>query len=110
MTKPRLSIKRANRVAVHELKNKLRERGYDVGRSNRGIFNRAVVHAVVKFQNDNKLEPTGIVDDAVWTALDKKAHAKKKAPAKKAEATKKAPAKKTPAKKTPTKKTTAKKK
>ena len=104
MTKPRLSIKRANRVAVHELKNKLRERGYDVGRSNRGIFNRAVVHAVVKFQNDNKLEPTGIVDDAVWTALDKKA------PAKKAEATKKAPAKKTPAKKTPAKKTTAKKK
>ena len=88
MTKPRLSIKRANRVAVHELKNKLRERGYDVGRSNRGIFNRAVVHAVVKFQNDNKLEPTGIVDDAVWTALDKKAPAKK-APAKKTTAKKK---------------------
>jgi peptidoglycan hydrolase-like protein with peptidoglycan-binding domain len=102
MTKPILSNKRANRVAVIELKDKLREKGYDAGRSNKGQFSRPVLHAVVQFQNDNKLDPTGIVDEATWAALDGKP--KKKAPAKKA------PAKKPEAKKAPAKKPAAKKK
>ena len=55
MTKPRLSNKRANRVAVIALKEQLRERGYDVGRSNKGMFSKAVLRGVVAFQKDNKL-------------------------------------------------------
>jgi peptidoglycan hydrolase-like protein with peptidoglycan-binding domain len=106
MSKPLLSNKRANRVAVLELKDKLREQGYDVGRSNKGHFSKAVVNAVCELQKDNKLEPTGIVGDDEWALLDGKP--KKKAPAKKP-AAKKAPAKKAPAKKPVAKKAPAKK-
>jgi peptidoglycan hydrolase-like protein with peptidoglycan-binding domain len=106
MTKPILSNKRANRAAVIELKSQLREREYDVGRSNKGHFSRSVLHAVVQFQNDHKLDPTGIVDEATWAALDgkpKKAPAKKK-PAAEKPAAEKASAKKPAAKKAPAKK------
>ena len=72
-----------------------------------GRFAIGTQRALGQFQTDNKLEPTGIADEATWKALRGKAPAKKKAPPKKAPS-KKARAKKAPAKKAPAKKASGK--
>jgi len=103
-----LTHKRADRVSTVRVQEALRDKGYATGHTD-GRYGISTMRAVVAFQNDNKLDPTGHVDDELFAMIvdGKKAEAKK-APAKKTEA-KKEPAKKEPAKKEPAKKAPAKK-
>ena len=104
-----LTHKRADRVPTVRVQEALRDKGYATGHTD-GRYGISTMKAVVAFQNDNKLDPTGHVDDELFAMIvdGKKAEAKK-APAKKTEA-KKEPAKKAPAKKTTTAKKPAAKK
>ncbi len=113
-----LTHKRADRVSTVRVQEALRDKGYASGHTD-GKYGITTMRAVVAFQNDNKLDPTGNVNDDLFAMIvdGAKAPAKKtpakKAPAKKPEAkkepVKKAPAKKAPAKKAPAKKPAAKK-
>ena len=113
-----LTHKRADRVSTVRVQEALRDKGYASGHTD-GRYGITTMKAVVAFQNDNKLDPTGNVNDDLFAMIvdGAKAPAKKtpakKAPAKKPEAkkepVKKAPAKKAPAKKAPAKKPAAKK-
>ena len=108
-----LTHKRADRVSTVKVQEALRDKGYASGHTD-GKYGITTMRAVVAFQNDNKLDPTGHVDDDLFNMIvdGVKAPAKKapvkKEPAKKPEA-KKAPAKKAPAKKPAAKKPAAKK-
>jgi peptidoglycan hydrolase-like protein with peptidoglycan-binding domain len=108
-----LTHKRADRVSTVRVQEALRDKGYASGHTD-GKYGITTMRAVVAFQNDNKLDPTGNVNDDLFAMIvdGAKAPAKKtpakKAPAKKAEA-KKEPVKKEPAKKAPAKKPAAKK-
>ena len=108
-----LTHKRADRVSTVRVQEALRDKGYASGHTE-GKYGITTMRAVVAFQNDNKLDPTGNVNDDLFAMIvdGAKAPAKKtpakKAPAKKAEA-KKEPVKKEPAKKAPAKKPAAKK-
>ena len=108
-----LTHKRADRVSTVRVQEALKDKGYATGHTD-GRYGITTMKAVVAFQNDNKLDPTGHVDDDLFAMIvdGAKAPAKKapakKAPAKKTEA-KKEPAKKAPAKKAPAKKPAAKK-
>ena len=108
-----LTHKRADRVSTVRVQEALRDKGYASGHTD-GKYGITTMRAVVAFQNDNKLDPTGNVNDDLFALIvdGAKAPAKKtpakKAPAKKAEA-KKEPVKKEPAKKAPAKKPAAKK-
>ena len=103
-----LTHKRADRVSTIRVQEALRDKGYASGHTD-GRYGITTMKAVVAFQNDNKLDPTGHVDDDLFAMIVDGAKAPaKKAPAKKAPA-KKAPAKKTEAKKEPAKKAPAKK-
>ena len=108
-----LTHKRADRVSTVRVQEALRDKGYASGHTD-GRYGITTMKAVVAFQNDNKLDPTGNVNDDLFAMIvdGAKAPAKKtpakKAPAKKAEA-KKEPVKKEPAKKAPAKKPAAKK-
>lgn len=95
---PELSItNNSNARAVRVLQELLVKNGAGIRID--GRFAIGTQRALGQFQADNKLEPTGIADEATWAKLQgKKTPAKKKAPAKKP-AAKKAPAKKAPAKK-----------
>ena len=98
-----LTHKRADRVSTVKVQQALREKGYAAGHTD-GRYGISTMKAVVAFQNENKLDPTGHVDDELFAMIVDGA----KAPAKKAPA-KKTPAKKTEAKKEPVKKAPAKK-
>ena len=98
-----LTHKRADRVSTVRVQEALRDKGYASGHTD-GKYGITTMRAVVAFQNDNKLDPTGNVNDDLFAMIVDGA----KAPAKKAPA-KKAPAKKTEAKKEPAKKAPAKK-
>ena len=108
-----LTHKRADRVSTVRVQEALRDKGYASGHTD-GKYGITTMRAVVAFQNDNKLDPTGNVNDDLFAMIvdGAKAPAKKtpakKAPAKKAEA-KKEPVKKEPAKKAPAKNPAAKK-
>ena len=103
-----LTHKRADRVSTVRVQEALRDKGYASGHTD-GKYGITTMRAVVAFQNDNKLDPTGRVDDDLFAMIVDGAKAPaKKAPAKKTEA-KKEPAKKEPAKKEPAKKAPAKK-
>ena len=108
-----LTHKRADRVSTVRVQEALRDKGYASGHTD-GKYGITTMRAVVAFQNDNKLDPTGNVNDDLFAMIvdGAKSPAKKtpskKAPAKKAEA-KKEPVKKEPAKKAPAKKPAAKK-
>ncbi len=108
-----LTHKRADRVSTVRVQEALRDKGYASGHTD-GKYGITTMRAVVAFQNDNKLDPTGNVNDDLFAMIvdGAKAPAKKtpakKAPAKKTEA-KKEPAKKAPAKKPAAKKPAAKK-
>ena len=103
-----LTHKRADRVSTVRVQEALRDKGYASGHTD-GRYGITTMKAVVAFQNDNKLDPTGRVDDDLFAMIVDGAKAPaKKAPAKKAEA-KKEPVKKEPAKKAPAKKPAAKK-
>ena len=99
-----LTHKRADRVPTVRVQEALRDKGYATGHTD-GRYGISTMKAVVAFQNDNKLDPTGHVDDELFAMIvdGKKAEAKKAS-------TKKAEAKKEPAKKAPAKKTTTAKK
>ena len=108
-----LTHKRADRVSTVRVQEALRDKGYASGHTD-GKYGITTMRAVVAFQNDNKLDPTGNVNDDLFAMIvdGAKAPAKKtpakKAPVKKTEA-KKEPAKKAPAKKPAAKKPAAKK-
>ena len=99
-----LTHKRADRVPTVRVQEALRDKGYATGHTD-GRYGISTMKAVVAFQNDNNLDPTGHVDDELFAMIvdGKKAEAKKAS-------TKKAEAKKEPAKKAPAKKTTTAKK
>jgi|TARA_B100001250_G_scaffold304926_1_gene266870 peptidoglycan hydrolase-like protein with peptidoglycan-binding domain len=108
-----LTHKRADRVSTVRVQEALRNKGYASGHTD-GKYGVTTMRAVVAFQNDNKIDPTGHVNDDLFAMIVegvkapvKKAPAKKE-PAKKPEA-KKAPVKKAPAKKPAAKKPAAKK-
>jgi peptidoglycan hydrolase-like protein with peptidoglycan-binding domain len=64
-----LSIK-ANGPDVTNLQNMLIRLGYSVGPQGAdGDFGTNTQAAVIKFQQDNKLNPNGVVDSNTWTAL-----------------------------------------
>ena len=87
---PELSLtNNSNARAVRVLQELLVAKGAGIRID--GRFAIGTQRALGQFQSDNKLEPTGIADEATWKAL--RGAPKKKAPAKKA-AAKKAPAKK----------------
>ena len=114
-----LSNKRADRVSTVLLQEALNQQGYGAGHTD-GRYGLSTTRAVVAFQTEHGLTPTGMVDgleefDAIIAgkapkkAPAKKAPAEKKAPAKKPAEAKKPPAKKAPAKKPAAKKPAAKK-
>ena len=92
---PNYNLSRTNNAdakGVRELQTALNEHGANLYVD--GRFARGTDIALAKFQSDNKLDVTGVADEATWAKL----LPKKKATAKKT-TTKKAPAKKAPAKK-----------
>ena len=114
-----LSNKRADRVSTVLLQEALNQQGYGAGHTD-GRYGIATTRAVVAYQTDHSLSPTGMVDGldefnailagkAPEKAPVEKAPAEKKAPAKKPAEAKKPPAKKAPAKKPAAKKPAAKK-
>jgi peptidoglycan hydrolase-like protein with peptidoglycan-binding domain len=89
---PPLSLtNNSNTHAVRILQELLNDKGASIYVD--GRFAIGTQRALSEFQTNNKLEPTGIADEATWAKLSGKKAAAKKAPAKKAPA-KKAPAKK----------------
>ena len=103
-----LTHKRADRVSTVRVQEALRDKGYASGHTD-GKYGITTMRAVVAFQNDNNLDPTGRVDDELFAIImDETKPPAKKAPAKKASA-KKPEAKKAPAKRAPAKKPAAKK-
>ena len=103
-----LTHKRADRVSTVRVQEALRDKGYASGHTD-GKYGITTMRAVVAFQNDNKIDPTGYVNDELYAMIVDGAKAPaKKAPAKK-EPAKKEPAKKPEAKKAPVKKAPAKK-
>jgi len=111
-----LDYKRADRVATVRIQEALISLGLTPGPAD-GRFGIQTERAVVAFQTQHGLEPSGAVDDAAYQAIldgkPPKAKPAKKAAAKKPPATKpaaKAAAKPATAKKAPAKKPAAKKK
>ena len=108
-----LNYKRADRVSTIHVQNALAAAGHAPGPAD-GRFGLSTMKAVVAYQKEHNLDPTGMVDESLFAQIvSGKAPAKpkaKKAPAKKAPA-KKAPVaeKKPAAKKAPAKKPAAKK-
>lgn len=106
-----LNYKRADRVSTIHVQNALAAAGHAPGPAD-GRFGLSTMKAVVAYQKEHNLDPTGMVDEGLFAQIvSGKAPAKpkaKKAPAKKAPAkkpaAKKAPAKKPAAKKAPAKK------
>jgi peptidoglycan hydrolase-like protein with peptidoglycan-binding domain len=106
-----LNYKRADRVSTIHVQNALAAAGHAPGPAD-GRFGLSTMKAVVAYQNAHGLDPTGMVDEALFGQIVSgkaapKPKAEKKAPAKKAAAkpaAKKAPAKKPAAKKAPAKK------
>ena len=93
---PNTNLSRTNNadvMGVRELQIALNEHGASLYVD--GRFARGTDLALAKFQADNKLDVSGVADEATWAKLQPK----KKAPAKKKTTAKKAPAKKAPAKK-----------
>ena len=103
-----LNYKRADRVSTIHVQNALTAAGHTPGPAD-GRFGLSTMKAVVAFQNAHGLDPSGMVDEALFAQIVSgkaapKPKAEKKAPAKKA-----APAKEPAAKKAPAKKAAAKK-
>ena len=106
-----LNYKRAARVSTIHVQNALTAAGHTPGQAD-GRFGLSTMKAVVAYQNAHGLDPSGMVDEALFAqivsgkapkpAAEKKAPAKK--PAAKAAADTKPVAKKAPAKKAPAKK------
>ena len=106
-----LNYKRADRVSTIHIQNALTAAGHTPGPAD-GRFGLSTMKAVVAYQNAHGLDPSGMVDEALFAqivsgkapkpAAEKKAPAKK--PAAKAAADTKPAAKKAPAKKAPAKK------
>jgi len=108
-----LNYKRADRVSTIHVQNALAAAGHAPGPAD-GRFGLSTMKAVVAYQNAHGLDPTGMVDEALFAQIVSgkaapKPKAEKKAPAKKATAEKKPAAKKAPAKKPAAKKAPAKK-
>ena len=102
---PNYNLSRTNNAdarGVRELQEALNNKGANLYVD--GRFARGTDIALAQFQQENKLEVTGVADEATWAKL-----LGKKAPAKKP-AAKKTPAKKPAAKKAPAKKSTPAKK
>ena len=106
-----LNYKRADRVSTIHVQNALVAAGHTPGPAD-GRFGLSTMKAVVAYQNAHGLDPSGMVDEALFAQIVSgkapKPAAEKKAPAKKPAAkaatdtkpvAKKAPAKKAPAKK-----------
>ena len=106
-----LNYKRADRVSTIHIQNALTAAGHTPGPAD-GRFGLSTMKAVVAYQNAHGLDPSGMVDEALFAqivsgkapkpAAEKKAPAKK--PAAKAAADTKPAAKKAPAKTAPAKK------
>jgi DNA topoisomerase-1 len=108
-----LNYKRADRVSTIHVQNALAAGGHTPGPAD-GRFGLSTMKAVVAFQNAHGLDPSGMVDEALFAQIVSgkaapKPKAEKKAPAKKAAPAKEPAAKKAPAKKAPAKKAAAKK-
>jgi len=108
-----LNYKRADRVSTTHVQNALAAAGHAPGPAD-GRFGLSTMKAVVAYQNAHGLDPTGMVDEALFAQIVSgkaapKPKAEKKAPAKKPAATKETPAKEPAAKKAPAKKPAAKK-
>ena len=108
-----LNYKRADRVSTIHVQNALTAAGHTPGPAD-GRFGLSTMKAVVAFQNAHGLDPSGMVDEALFAQIVSgkaapKPKAEKKAPAKKAAPAKEPAAKKAPAKKAPAKKAAAKK-
>ena len=85
-----LNYKRADRVSTIHIQNALAAAGHTPGPAD-GRFGLSTMKAVVAYQNAHGLDPSGMVDEALFAQI-----VSGKAPTPKAE--KKAPAKKAPAK------------
>jgi len=111
-----LNYKRADRVSTIHVQNALAAAGHAPGPAD-GRFGVSTMKAVVAFQKAHDLDPSGMVDEALFARIVSgkaapKPKAEKKAPAKKAAAkpaAKEAPAKEPAAKKPAAKKAPAKK-
>ena len=108
-----LNYKRADRVSTIHVQNALAAAGHAPGPAD-GRFGVSTMKAVVAFQKAHDLDPSGMVDEALFTQIVSgkaapKPKAEKKAPAKKPAAKKEAPAKEPAAKKPAAKKAPAKK-
>ncbi len=108
-----LNYKRADRVSTIHVQNALAAAGHAPGPAD-GRFGLSTMKAVVAYQKEHNLDPTGMVDEGLFAQIvsgaapakpkAKKAPAKKAPAAEKKPAAKKAPAKKPAAKKAPAKK------
>ena len=108
-----LNYKRADRGSTIHIQNALTAAGHTPGPAD-GRFGLSTMKAVVAFQNAHGLDPSGMVDEALFAQIVSgkaapKPKAEKKAPAKKAAPAKEPAAKKATAKKAPAKKAAAKK-
>ena len=103
-----LNYKRADRVSTIHVQNALAAAGHAPGPAD-GRFGLSTMKAVVAFQTAHGLDPSGMVDEALFAQIVSgtaapKPKAEKKAPAKKPAAKKEAPAKEPAAKKPAAKK------
>ena len=102
-----LNYKRADRVSTIHVQNALTAGGHTPGPAD-GRFGLLTMKAVVAYQSAHGLDPSGMVDEALYAQIVSgkapKPAAEKKAPAKKAAAAKEPAAKKAPAKKAAVKK------
>ena len=103
-----LNYKRADRVSTIHVQNALAAAGHAPGPTD-GRFGLSTMKAVVAFQTAHGLDPSGMVDEALFAQIVSgkaapKPKAEKKAPAKEPAAKKEAPAKEPAAKKPAAKK------
>lgn len=91
-----LDYKRADRVATVEVQDALRRKGYAPGPVD-GRFGVQTMRAVVKFQSDNGMTPTGAVDESLFGAITAPPAPPAAKPAKKKAAAKPAAKKAAPA-------------